>query len=109
MLYHGVENKGRIGIYRTYWAILDKAEPWRILQHEDSRPLLEAIYGLTEGMKEKIYLEDVVFTTGIVDQENHFIVASGELDLACRISLIPKEIFGYAIRKALEFMKTESL
>lgn len=94
MLYHGVENKGNVGIYRTYWAMLDKSEPWRIIQNEDSRPVLEAMNSLTEKMKDKIYLKEVVFTTGIIDFKDHFIVASGELDLACRISLIPKKMFG---------------
>ncbi len=31
MLYHGVENKGEVGIYRTYWALLDKDDPSKIL------------------------------------------------------------------------------
>jgi beta-1,2-mannobiose phosphorylase / 1,2-beta-oligomannan phosphorylase len=94
MLYHGVEDKGHVGIYRTYWAMLDKSEPWKIIRHEDSTPLLEAMDNLTANMKDKIYLEDVVFTTGILDFNDHFIVASGELDLACRLSLVPKKIFG---------------
>ncbi|MCK9401257.1 MAG: hypothetical protein M0Q51_14860 [Bacteroidales bacterium] len=94
MLYHGVENKGKVGIYRTYWAMLDKSEPWRILEYDDTMPVLEAMDSLTESMKDKIYLKDVVFTTGITDLNDHFIVASGELDLACRISRIPKKIFG---------------
>jgi predicted GH43/DUF377 family glycosyl hydrolase len=94
MLYHGVQTKGKVGIYRTYWAMLDKYEPWRILQHDDTSPLLEAMDSLTEGMKDKIYLKNVVFTTGLAECNDHFIVASGELDLACRISRIPKKIFG---------------
>jgi hypothetical protein len=36
----------------------------------------------------------VVFTTGVVDDGKHFIVASGEDDLACRITRIPKSRFG---------------
>jgi predicted GH43/DUF377 family glycosyl hydrolase len=94
MLYHGVEDKGKVGIYRTYWAMLDKSEPWRILQHDDTHPVLEAMASLTENMKDRIYLKDVVFTTGIAEYHDHFILASGELDLACRISLIPKMTFG---------------
>jgi predicted GH43/DUF377 family glycosyl hydrolase len=35
----------------------------------------------------------VVFTTGIVDADDHVIVASGEADLACRITHIPKTRF----------------
>jgi predicted GH43/DUF377 family glycosyl hydrolase len=94
MLYHGVEDKGEVGIYRTYWALLDKAEPWRILEHDDTNPLLEAMSSLTEYIKDKIYLQDVVFTTGIAEENDHFIVVSGELDLACRMSRIPKKVFG---------------
>ena len=41
-----------------------------------------------------MYLRDVVFTTGIVDAGDHFIVASGEVDLACRITHIPNTPFG---------------
>jgi hypothetical protein len=73
---------------------LDKAQPWRILKHDDTNPLLEAMNSLTENIKDKIYLEDVVFTTGIVEDNEHYIVASGELDLACRMSRIPKKVFG---------------
>jgi beta-1,2-mannobiose phosphorylase / 1,2-beta-oligomannan phosphorylase len=94
MLYHGVEDKGKVGIYRTYWAMLDKNEPWRIMQNSDTSPLLEAMESLTENMRDSIYLKDVVFTTGIAEQEDNFIVASGELDLACRISSITKKTFG---------------
>jgi beta-1,2-mannobiose phosphorylase / 1,2-beta-oligomannan phosphorylase len=94
MLYHGVQDKGKVGIYRTYWAMLHKSEPWRLVLHNDTMALLEAMDKLTENMKEKIYVKDVVFTTGIADHNDHFIVASGELDLACRISSIPKKIFG---------------
>ena len=38
-------------------------------------------------------LDNVVFSTGIVDAGDRFIVASGEADLACRITHIPKERF----------------
>jgi predicted GH43/DUF377 family glycosyl hydrolase len=40
-----------------------------------------------------MYLRDVVFTTGIADAGDHYIVASGEADLACRITHIPKRAF----------------
>jgi predicted GH43/DUF377 family glycosyl hydrolase len=40
-----------------------------------------------------MYVRDVVFTTGIVDAGSHFIVASGEADLACRISHVDKAVF----------------
>jgi predicted GH43/DUF377 family glycosyl hydrolase len=40
-----------------------------------------------------MYLDNVVFSTGIVEEDDHFIVASGEADLACRITHVPKEAF----------------
>jgi hypothetical protein len=40
-----------------------------------------------------MYLRDVVFTTGIADAGDHYILASGEADLACRITHIPKSVF----------------
>jgi predicted GH43/DUF377 family glycosyl hydrolase len=40
-----------------------------------------------------MYVRDVVFTTGIADGGDHYIVASGEADLACRITHIPKNVF----------------
>ena len=43
-------------------------------------------------MEDIIYLKDVVFTTGIVEMDSHYIVASGELDLCCRITHIPKSV-----------------
>jgi predicted GH43/DUF377 family glycosyl hydrolase len=92
-LWHGVEPKGIVGIYRTYWSLLDRDDPSRVLTTSDT-PLLEPAPVLTEPMRDLIYLEDVVFTTGIVDAGDHFIVASGEADLACRITHIPKAHFG---------------
>jgi predicted GH43/DUF377 family glycosyl hydrolase len=94
MLYHGVEPRGVVGVYRTFWALLDRENPSRIIRIEDRQALLEARPDLTAPIKDKIYLEDVVFTTGIADAGDHYIVASGELDLACRITHIPKSTFG---------------
>jgi predicted GH43/DUF377 family glycosyl hydrolase len=93
MLYHGVENKSDVGTYRTFWAILDAKDPQKILHLEDEVPLLEAEPSLTEMIKDKIYLTDVVFTTGIVSDGENFILASGEVDLACRITIISKNYF----------------
>lgn len=93
MLYHGVENKGEVGIYRTFWALLDKKDPMKILHLEDSQPLLEANSILTQHISGQVYLEDVVFTTGIAAHGNDYILASGELDLACRITKISKDHF----------------
>jgi len=92
-LFHGVEASGEVGIYRTYWALLDRDDPNKIVFIEDKSPVLESNPGLTLNIKEQIYLNNVVFTTGIVDAGDHFIIASGELDLACRITHIPKSYF----------------
>ncbi len=95
MLYHAVEANGKVGFYRTYWALLDKDDPSKVILNEEKFPLLEANSALTEHMSESIYLNDVVFTTGIVDAVDQFIIASGELDLACRITHIPKGNFNF--------------
>lgn len=96
ILYHGVENKTDVGIYRTFWALLDKEDPHTILYLEDNLSLLEANAALTNAIKEKIYLTDVVFTTGIAEEEDDYILASGELDLACRITRVSKDYFSHA-------------
>src|SRR5690606_12864994 len=88
-LWHGVEPKQIVGIYRTYWSLLDPEEPWKVLatSHE---PLITPSPELTEPIKDQMYLGDVVFSTGIIEERDHFIVASGEADLACRITHVPK-------------------
>lgn len=94
MLYHGVEPRPAVGVYRTFWALLDLEEPSTILRLEDERPLLEADPGLTSPIAHQMYLPSpVVFTTGMVDGGDHYIIASGEADLACRITRIPKTVF----------------
>lgn len=91
MLYHGVEQRAAIGAYRTFWALLDRDDPTVVLRQEDGVPLLEERPALTEAIADRRYLPaPVVFTTGIVDAGDVWIVASGEADLACRISHIPK-------------------
>ena len=83
-----------MGIYRTFWALLDRDEPWKILRLEDAAPLLEAKPALTAPIAHQLYLPtEVVFTTGIADGGETYIVASGEADLACRITHIPKSSF----------------
>lgn len=94
ILYHGVETRARVGVYRTFWALLDRDQPWRILRLEDETPLIEASAALTAPIAHQLYLPtEVVFTTGIVDAGDHYVVASGEADLACRITYIPKSRF----------------
>ena len=92
-LWHGVEPKEIVGAYRTYWSLLDPDNPAVSLATQD-KPLLEANPDLTRPLEDLMYMRDVVFTTGIVDAGDHFIVASGEADLACRITHIPKSHFG---------------
>ena len=91
-LWHGVEPKGIVGIYRTYWSLLDAADPSRVISTGHT-PLIEAAPVLTAPLAARMYIDDVVFTTGIVDSDDHYIIASGEADLACRITHIPKSVF----------------
>lgn len=91
-LWHGVEPKEIVGIYRTYWSILDRDDPSKVVYTHDA-PLLEAAPDLTRPIEHQLYLRDVVFTTGIVDAGDYYVVASGEADLACRITHIPKATF----------------
>ena len=94
MIYHGVETRLKVGVYRSFWALLDKDEPWRVLRLEDEVPLLEASPELTAPIAQQLYLPtEVVFTTGIAEHGDDYIVASGEADLACRITHIPKRRF----------------
>jgi predicted GH43/DUF377 family glycosyl hydrolase len=92
-LWHGVEPSGVVGIYRTYWTLLDRDDPSRALATSDAA-LLEPAPALTEPLKDQMYLDGVVFTTGIADGGDRWIVASGEADLACRITHVPKHAIG---------------
>lgn len=88
-LWHGVEPKEVVGIYRTYWSLLDRTDPSQVAA-SDHEPLLEANPELTASLESQMYVRDVVFTTGIAEHGNVYVVASGEADLACRITHIPK-------------------
>ena len=92
-LWHGVEPSGVVGIYRTYWSILDSDDPAQVIATDD-RALIEPAPALTDPLRDLMYLDNVVFTTGIADAGDHFVVASGEADLACRITHVPKAMFG---------------
>ncbi len=92
-LWHGVAPNESVGIYRTYWSILDRDDPATVVR-TDHRPVAEYAPRLTDPLAHQRYLEDIVFTTGIVDAGDHFILASGEADLACRITHVPKAVFG---------------
>ena len=91
-LWHGVEPREIVGIYRTYFSLLDPDDPSTVLR-SDHDPVLEANPHLTTPLEAKMYIRDVVFTTGIAEHGDHYIVASGEADLACRITHIPKSRF----------------
>ncbi|WP_070151860.1 glycosidase [Sphingobium phenoxybenzoativorans] len=91
-LWHGVEPKEIVGIYRTYWSLLDREDPSVVLRTEYA-PLLEASAELTRPIQDIMYVHDIVFTTGIVDAGEYYVVASGEADLACRLTHIPKLTF----------------
>lgn len=91
-LWHGVEPSGVVGIYRTWWSILDHDDP-SVIVASGQTPLIEPAPALTEPLRELLYLDDVVFTTGIADAGDHYVVASGESDLACRITHVPKGVF----------------
>jgi predicted GH43/DUF377 family glycosyl hydrolase len=94
-LWHGVEPHEIVGIYRTYWSLLDRDDPSIVVRTEHA-PLLEANASLTQPLEHQMYVRDVVFTTGIVDAGDHYVVASGEADLACRMTHIPKATFAAA-------------
>ncbi|MDZ7895362.1 MAG: glycosidase [Sphingobium sp.] len=91
-LWHGVEPNDSVGTYRTYWTLLDAHDPAVIL-HDPRVPLIEAAPELTDVLSDRIYLRDIVFTTGIVEDGDHYLVASGEVDLACRLTRIAKSTF----------------
>jgi predicted GH43/DUF377 family glycosyl hydrolase len=59
----------------------------------DHQPLIQANPALTAPLEEQMYVRDVVFTTGIADAGDDYVVASGEADLACRITHVPKSAF----------------
>ena len=92
-LWHGVEPAGVVGIYRTYWSLLDRDDPSVVLRTADA-PLIEANAALTDPIKDLMYIDNVVFTTGIADAGDHYVVASGEADLACRVTWVGKGAFG---------------
>ena len=92
-LWHGVEPSGVVGIYRTYWTLLGRDDPSRALA-TDHAPLLEPAPELLKPLEDLLYVTDVVFTTGIADGGDHWVVASGEADLACRITHVPKNRIG---------------
>jgi predicted GH43/DUF377 family glycosyl hydrolase len=92
-LWHGVEPNDGVGAYRTYWALLDRDDPSTVLHRSDPAAVLSANPALTAPIDRLMYLRDVIFTTGIAEDGDDWIVASGEADLACRITRLPKAAF----------------
>lgn len=93
ILFHGVENCDEVGCYNTYWALLDKNDPSNIIKIDLEKPVLRSNSELTEKLGFHKYVENVVFTTGIDELDDSYIIASGELDLYCRITHIFKDYF----------------
>ena len=93
-LWHGVERRETVGIYRTFWALHDRDDPGQVIRIEDEAPLIEANPDLTAAIAHQMYLPTpVVFSTGIVEDGDDYLIASGEADLACRITRLPKSRF----------------
>src|SRR5260370_20234854 len=94
LMYDGVETRETVGVYRTFWALLDLDDPSRILRLEDEQPVLEANPELTRPIARQMYLPTpVVFTTGVADAGYHYIVASGQQNLVWRITHTPHSLF----------------
>jgi len=92
-LFHGVERSkiNTIGKYRTFAMLLNKENPNEI--HAISKqPVLQSSNVLKNQIHGNLLIEeDVVFTTGIVLNNNNYIIASGELDTATRITVVSRE------------------
>ncbi len=88
ILFHGVENCDEVGCYNTYWALLDINNPSIIVEMDIEKPILRSNSYLTTKLTFSEYVENVVFTTGIDKIDDYYIVASGELDLYCRMTHI---------------------
>ncbi len=96
-LWHGVEPKEIVGIYRTYWSLLDRgqscASSYARKRHAAARSQIPGPGAARR--RHQMYVRDVVFTTGIADGDEggaHQVTISspGEADLACRIAHVPK-------------------
>jgi predicted GH43/DUF377 family glycosyl hydrolase len=70
--------------------VLDRNDPSLVLHRSDPTPLLSPNPDLTKPIEAQLYIRDVVFTTGVIDAGDHLIVASGEADLACRLTYLSK-------------------
>ena len=96
-LFHGVGQveKKEIGKYRTFSMLIDRKNPEKIIK-VSKKPILEHNTKLKEDIKSKLLFEkDIVFTTGIVENDHYYIIASGELDTATRLTIVDKHFFDY--------------
>ena len=92
-LFHAVQHEegNPVGIYRIFPALFDKKNPAKIVK-VGHRPLLEFNPKLRTQIKGKLFLKrDVVFTTGILPYEDKYLVCSGELDTAIRMTVFSKK------------------
>lgn len=91
-VFHGVEYDGtRVGKYRSFAALHDKKDPIKIVKI-NYKPLIESDPKLKKQIKGKLLLKrDVVFTTGLLPHEDNYIICSGELDTAVRITIFSKK------------------
>ena len=98
LLFHGVQRGGihNIGIYRTFVALLDKNNPTKIVKIKYT-PFLEPNLKLEQQIKGKMFLKNIVFTTGIIPHGKDYLVCSGEGDTVVRMT----RISGDAIKKFL--------
>ncbi len=93
-LIHGVEriekepkkHKIHPGHYRTYVLLLNRTKPYKVFKFY-KKPILEANPELGKLIK-KPYIKHgkVVFTTGLIKYKDHYLLASGELDTAIRLT-----------------------
>lgn len=91
-LFHGVQSGGshRIGIYRTFIALLDKNNPTKIIKIK-YKPFLEPNLKLEQQIKEKMLLKNIVFTTGMISHGKDYLICSGEGDTVVRMTRVSKE------------------
>lgn len=89
-LFHGVEHRedDPVGIYRTFSALFESEHPWQVA-HICDEAFIEYNRDLKKCITGPVFLEqDVVFTTGIVQDADRYLVFSGELDTSVRMTTI---------------------
>ena len=92
-LFHGVEHSDidNVGKYRTFAMLLEKKNPEKILAIS-KEPILQYNKELKNEIFGNLFIEnEVVFTTGIVPYNDKYIISSGELDTATRITIVSKD------------------